>query len=1093
MTKNRKTLLMLVLAITLVFTLVACNNNSGNSSSSSSNDGTSISSNDGGSSSEDAGGSSSEAGGSSSEDGGSSSEDGGNSSDGSGDSSSGDPSTPDPELPAVDKSVTMNGTAYDTIALALAAIPTDSTETFTITLTRGTYEENGLQYNGSATIKIVGDTPTKYGADVIIVGHGSDMTTLKTRSLIAIQGTGNIILENLTLKSDWTRAVANAEGMASNTQAEVLGTDTTGNTVAYNCSFKSYQDTLRTAGKAWFYGCYIEGDVDFIWMEQAGTVALYEKCEIVSVYDSTASSHVSRVTAPRMAISTKAGKGLVIFNSTVKESAEAKENGQKTYLARTPWTSGYFSQVAYINTTCEDIEASIWEGSPIATEFAKTVIGWKMDQATATSLGYAGNDDILDADTVAKEFSGRKTILNRVYNTGKQKYEQDNLNLWDIDALIAENGWSVDADNSSSILDGEEVGETTIYLFDGSIDQSELCNGFAVESGKPHYRGGNDATITIPVSGKSYVEVYGYYSGTLEAKADTQGEAVMFFNNGSTSAEVLNTYAVYDENATSVVLTAKATTYITKIVVTTDSTIEYTATTSFEITSSSNLECVGVALTLSSKAIPTNATNKSVKWSSSDTTIADIDVYTGRVTFKNEGTVTFTATACDGSGATGTFTCNPINPKWTAIEWYTTDNDWVAEAGAQGIENFSYGASTNKKDIDKSYTFTNLAGQEITTAKGLKLDSKGELIIATTKSQATLTIIVGPHSTLVTPTPNVTDGTTVLTPVSEEVQADNTIVYVFDLAKAGTWRITRGGTSECSPIIYAKCEYETRIVKDTFVNYKGGAFSTPAGFNAYNHNNPDGGSKIETTDEVTLDNFTYTGAQSNGNDNWLKFNTGATIKFKVAGASSLNIYFYNGQNNVSVTLNGNEVTTATETQTTHAVPYVYALSGEGEVVITATANGYLGAFEVAFPKEAISAISVDTGLVFHGDSISGIDNVIKWADNTATGTQDNFTIAGSNYSNSGYLEFKNDDTISFDVSFDETQFDAVITISSYSDVASVVTLDGADQTVTKDEANSANQAFIYTATLSASGSVQIAATASQNYLNYLTITFVAKA
>ncbi|MBQ3253361.1 MAG: hypothetical protein IJA65_02305 [Acholeplasmatales bacterium] len=105
-------------------------------------------------------------------------------------------------------------------------------------------------------------------------------------------------------------------------QAEVLGTDTTGNTAAYNCSFKSHQDTIRTAGKAWFYNCYVEGDVDFLWMESGGKVALYEECEIVSVYDDAASTHNTYITAPRMAESVKVGKGLVIYNSVVRESEQ---------------------------------------------------------------------------------------------------------------------------------------------------------------------------------------------------------------------------------------------------------------------------------------------------------------------------------------------------------------------------------------------------------------------------------------------------------------------------------------------------------------------------------------------------------------------------------------------------------------------------------------------------------------------------------------------------------------------------------------------------------------------------------------------------
>lgn len=861
--------------------------------------------------------------------------------------------------------ITMNGTEYASITAALAAIPTSGdTATYTIILPKGTYEENGLAYNGSATVKIVGATDAKYGADVIIKGHGSDMTQEKTRNLISVQGTGNIILENVTLESDWTRDGAAAAGMGSNTQAEVLGTDTKGNTVAYNCAFKSHQDTLRTAGKAWFYGCYIEGDTDFIWMEQAGSVALYEKCEIVSVYDSQANTHASYVTAPRMAISSKAGKGLVIYNSTVKESDEAKEKGQQTYLARSPWTSGYFSQVAYINTTCSDIESGVWYKTPIPSEYDRKVIGWKMDKATATTLNYTG-DDILDDATVAKEFAGRRNILNRVFNGGKLKYEKDST-VWDIDALITDNGFTVDMDSSNITFDDETAGEPVTYLFDGSVDQTALCDGFALENNKTHYRGAAGNTITIPVSGKCYVEVYGYYAGTVETKADTQGEAVMFFNNGSTSSEVLNTYAVYDANAKTVTITAKATTYITKVVVTPDSGVKDTKVTDVAVTASTSLECVGVGLTLKATVGPGDATNKSVKWSSSDTEVGEIDAYTGRVTFKKEGTVTFTATATDGSGKSASITCNPVDPKWTQCEWYTTDSTIAAEPGvkgddevtryaASGIENFSFGANTAYKSMGATFKLTNLAGEEISTTNGLKLDSKGELIVATTKSNATLTVIVA-HINKIKATPSVKNGSgTAAELLSSVDNADNTTTYVYSLATAGTWSVTRGdGQSENDPILYAKCVYETKIKKNTFVNFKGGTYhATNTDAVSLNHNNPENGVKLETTDKATYDLVTYEGAKSNGNDNWLNFPKDATVKFTVADKCLLYIYFYNGQNNAVVTLNGTAVETITSATGANAsTKYVYVLENAGDVVITAASNGYIGAFEADFTTEA---------------------------------------------------------------------------------------------------------------------------------------------
>ena len=66
-------------------------------------------------------------------------------------------------------------------------------------------------------------------------------------------------------------------------------------------------------------------------------------------------------------------------------------------------------------------------------------------------------------------------------------------------------------------------------------------------------------------------------------------------------------------------------------------------------------------------------------------------------------------------------------------------------------------------------------------------------------------------------------------------------------------------------------------------------------------------------------------------------------------ACTLNICFYNGQNNASVTLNGNSINTSTDAiGATYATKYEYPLTGEGEVIITSTANGYIGYFEVVY-------------------------------------------------------------------------------------------------------------------------------------------------
>ncbi|MDE6584162.1 MAG: InlB B-repeat-containing protein, partial [Anaeroplasmataceae bacterium] len=857
--------------------------------------------------------------------------------------------------PAVEAGkIFMNGTEYATIKEAFDAIPATSTAMYTITLGKGTYNENGLMYKGSATIRISGSTDAKYGSDVIIKGHGSKMPgetgcDSKNRCLISIQGSANIILENLTLESDWYRA-----DHSGDVQAEVLGTDTTGYTAAYNCGFKSHQDTLRTIGKAWFYGCYVEGDVDFIWMEAGGKVALYENCEIVSVWDAAAKTHNTYLTAPKMAETAKLGKGLVIYNSTVKESTEAKAKDQKTYLARTPWSSGCYNQVAYINTTCEDIELSDgpWYKTQIATPFAKTIVGWKMDKATADSIGIQGTKDyILDANTVATEFNGRNAILNRVFDTGKLRYVTDTTMNWEINVLIGAMGWTVTEDTSSDKLDGDTMGASTIYNFKVDGDNGAICDGFTFQdnNGNTHYVSQGGGTITIPVNGKCYVEVYGYYAGVAEIAADTQeGKMIMFFNNATTNSEVENDYIVYDENARSVIITAKSTTYITKIVVTPDSGIEDQKVESLKITGLNPKQIVNVPQTLKAELGPNGVLNPSVLWSSSDEAIATVDQYTGKVTFLAEGKVTITATACDGSGISASVECNPIIPSWTAVEWYTTDTTIATEIGADGIDMFDVNNSANKK-LSKSYQFKNLAGKTITSNYGFKLNSAGKLSFATLR-YAEVSLIVAPQQNELVNPPLITnaDGSKAIL-LSQYVDENTKLQYfVYALTATGMWNIERlDSTVENNPILYAKVEYTSdEITESVGVTFKGSFYNTSkTGIETI----ITPGSVIDASNTTTqFYKLNLTNCESNGNaENWLKFNTGAKIEFKVDRATTLLVGYYSKMQTIKldgVVIEGNKTSIANG----GGEIVMYEIPSGGVVTIEATVSDYLGFVGVLF-------------------------------------------------------------------------------------------------------------------------------------------------
>lgn len=161
--------------------------------------------------------------------------------------------------------ITVRGGASYTgndINAAWAAIKS-ATGDVTMTLAEGTYTVTAgtqLVYSGSHNIKISGAPKTEYGLDVLIKGNPGTASQEK-RELLYLDknSTGSLTLEYVTLENEYGR------DRASDVQAEVIGTAGTGNVAAYSCSFISRQDTIRTVAKAWFYHCYIEGDVDFLW------------------------------------------------------------------------------------------------------------------------------------------------------------------------------------------------------------------------------------------------------------------------------------------------------------------------------------------------------------------------------------------------------------------------------------------------------------------------------------------------------------------------------------------------------------------------------------------------------------------------------------------------------------------------------------------------------------------------------------------------------------------------------------------------------------------------------------------------------------
>lgn len=555
--------------------------------------------------------------------------------------------------------------SFDTIQAAIDSVKDDGE--YTISLPKGTYKEV-LYYNGPATIKLSGQTTEKYGKDVIISEANDGDICLnkradgaqKKRCIIEFEGTGNLILENLTVQNTFERGSVKG----SNTQAETLGYDGSGFVAAYNCSFLSHQDTLRTTGKTWFYNCYVEGDTDFIWMETTGKVALFEECEINAVYDEKHTTKIAYVGAPRMQIGPTAGKGLVIYNSKL-----ITDPRQKTYLGRTPWRAGYYNQIAYINTKADGIEKEIWLEQPLtAPGVPQNIIGWKMDSKTAKSLklNTKNRADIIPEADVKNEFNGRNAIVNRYFDILSNKYRKDSDTEWDLNSLAAKSGWKVSKDKSSALAKGEQD-KKTVYAFDGTTENSALkLNGFAKEEGKSHVEGNAGDSITIPLSAKAIVKVTGYNLGTGTIKAGKQGPVSYYFSNGTTDSTLSKSYVVYENNS-ELSITADTKTYITKIEILPDDSLTFRPVTAIKVNTYKNRKQLQGKKTMQMSAVltPQNPTNDEYTWSVSNPDAAEIDPngYLTAKSVKEDCVIKVIATSKDQNGVKGEADLKILKPE----------------------------------------------------------------------------------------------------------------------------------------------------------------------------------------------------------------------------------------------------------------------------------------------------------------------------------------------------------------------------------------------------------------------------------------------
>lgn len=342
---------------------------------------------------------------------------------------------------AVSGTVKLNGNVVADLETAFAGL--DATTGGNITLTAGTFivpDGKQLTYAGNGAVTITGEGTAEYGSDVKIVGN-PNTGKQGERELIYFTGNSEVSLKNLTVVNKFVLSTdCQAEALASNGAKSRI--------IANNCTFDSHQDTIRTTGKAWFYKCHIKGDVDFIWMEKSGTVALYENCKLTCVADR---KNAAYIVAPRSTYTTDGtiGKGIVVLDSSivVENFTITKPAEEGAFLFRNPWykdtvttaaAGGCYNNAAFINTTVTSGTLnSVLVAKPGFGIGDNSVVGWKTDGTTGFT---ATNVGTISAADLTAEYHNRGFILNKLIkiNGTNTSYVVDEDDNWDVKGKIAE-------------------------------------------------------------------------------------------------------------------------------------------------------------------------------------------------------------------------------------------------------------------------------------------------------------------------------------------------------------------------------------------------------------------------------------------------------------------------------------------------------------------------------------------------------------------------------------------------------------------------------------------------------------------------------
>ncbi|MGW0807395.1 pectinesterase family protein [Nonomuraea sp. NPDC002799] len=232
--------------------------------------------------------------------------------------------------------VAADGTGdHATVQAAVDAVPSGNTRPVTILVRAGTYKQQVVIPADKPHITLAG--ATRDPREVVLTFDASAATPKPDGSgVYGTSGSASYVISapdftarDLTFENSYDEAARGA--------GQAVAVRTTGDRQVYdNVRFLGNQDTLyantasaTTTARQYFHGCYVEGDVDFIF---GRATAVFDDC-VIKALDRGSADNNGYVTAASTELSNP--YGFLIYRSRLTSDAPAR-----TYHLGRPWPAG---------------------------------------------------------------------------------------------------------------------------------------------------------------------------------------------------------------------------------------------------------------------------------------------------------------------------------------------------------------------------------------------------------------------------------------------------------------------------------------------------------------------------------------------------------------------------------------------------------------------------------------------------------------------------------------------------------------------------------------------------------------------------------